>query len=383
MNSIKRFFIRNRIWIFVILGLLCIKVIWVVLGTQTSDSLDNEKEEILQRRNWLVEKICVEPSKLLSEMPADLDAQFRGEWAIYSCAMLSKALVNIAVLYPETKEESALKIDHLIQMVMSREMKYYDAMRWGEDPLKSLESENSHVSYLSLLAWMIGNYKSITNDSKYDDLYETLCETMNRRILNSKTLNIPTYPNEGIYFPDMLVAIVALHQNGKYSDTVNKWLTKAKKEWLNKDNGILVATADTYGNVYPGVDGSYAALSCYYLSMVDEEFAKSQYEKLKKTLLKEGVLTGFKEYPEYSPIFSLDMDAGPILFGLSPSGTAFAIGPATFFNDTETRNSLLRTAEIVGHSVKWKDKRHYLLSNFALVGEAVTLAMRTHSPNIK
>lgn len=48
---------------------------------------------------------------------------------------------------------------------------------------------------------------------------------MNRRLLNRSSLNLPTYPGESIYIPDMLVAIVALNQyadmnNGKYRSTV-------------------------------------------------------------------------------------------------------------------------------------------------------------------
>lgn len=74
----------------------------------------------------------------------------------------------------------------------------------------------------------------------------------------------------------------------------------------------------------------------------------------------------------------MDIDAGPILLNLSPSGTAFAIGSATYFNDIKFRSALLKTAEIAGHTVKWNDKRHYLLSDIALVGEVITLAMRTN-----
>lgn len=58
----------------------------------------------------------------------------------------------------------------------------------------------------------------------------------------------------------------------------------------------------------------------------------------------------------------------------------FAIGCATYFGDIDFRNELLRTAEITRHTVTWNDKRHYLLANIALVGEAITLAMRTSMP---
>ena len=74
----------------------------------------------------------------------------------------------------------------------------------------------------------------------------------------------------------------------------------------------------------------------------------------------------------------MDIDAGPILFGLSPSGTAFFTGSATYFEDTMARNKILRTAELAGSTIKIGDKRHYLLADIALVGEAIMLAMRTN-----
>lgn len=78
----------------------------------------------------------------------------------------------------------------------------------------------------------------------------------------------------------------------------------------------------------------------------------------------------------------MDVDAGPIIFGISPSGTAFGIGCATYFDDTELRNHLLKTAEIAGHTIAWDNKRHYLLANIALVGEAITLAMSTDRKSV-
>ena len=69
----------------------------------------------------------------------------------------------------------------------------------------------------------------------------------------------------------------------------------------------------------------------------------------------------------------MDIDAGPILFELSPSGTAFMTGAATYFNDSSVRKDILRTAEFAGHSVRHNGKRHYLLANVALVGESIML----------
>ena len=357
-------------------------VLWMCKG---HGSFENEKDDIIERRNYLTSKLVTTPQKVLDAMPSGIGTQFRGEWALYSCSMLSTALVSISQLYPETKEENLQHIDSLINIVMSSEMRYYDTMRWNEDPLESLHSDNSHVSYLSHLAWMICGYKEICGDNKYDKLLSDLCMTMNHRILLSKGLNLPTYPDESVYIPDMLVAIVALEKyaemnNGKYRSTVRKWINKAQKEWIDNDTGLLVSFVDEDGKQYEEapVKGSYSALNCYYWTFIDETFAKQQHEKLKSLFWKEDVVTGLKEYWDSSCPIGLDIDAGPIIFDLSPSGTAFFAGSSTFFNDTEIRNGILRTAEIAGHTIKIGNKRHYLLANLALVGEAIMLAMRTH-----
>ena len=368
----------------ILLSLISIKIIWVSWSCMKTGSPETEKKEILERKNFLVDKIVVEPAQLLKEMPGGIGLQFQGEWALYSCSMLSKALANIVNLYPETRASSLDLLDSLINIVKSPELRLYDKIRWNEDPLETLEGDKSHISYLSHLAWMIGNYKKIGGSNTHDQLYDSICNTMNRRILESECLNLPTYPDEYIYIPDMMVAIVALKDyadlnNGKFSDTVEKWKERAIRDWIDKETGLLVSFIDESGKPAGEIKGSYSALNCYYLTLLsDSKFAQEQYNRLKDYFKQGSLLSGLKEYHNHSCLFGIDIDAGPILFNLSPSGTAFLIGSATFFNDNKFRNNLLRTAEIAGHTVKWKDRRHYLLSDFALVGEAITLAMRTN-----
>ena len=370
----------------VILILIVIKIIWVYAYTKDNGTFEGEKKDILARKNYLVEKFVTSPYLVLDEMPSGIGMQFQGEWALYSCSMLTAALVNIAELYPETEDEALQCIDELIYIVQSPELRQYDRMRWGEDPLETLNGDESHVSYLSHLAWMISGWKRIGGDERYDKLYKSLCGTMNRRMLQSPTLNLPTYPDEFIYVPDMLVAIVALsnyakQNDGEYASTVEKWLQKAKTEWIDEETGMLASfllTDSLYTEEPLPVKGSYSALNCYYLTLIDSVFAKEQYEKLKENFLQEVPMTGMKEYSDRFCPFGLDIDAGPIVFNLSPSGTAFAIGSATYFEDTKVRNGLLKTTEIGSSTISWNNGQHYWLTNLALVGEAIILAMRTN-----
>lgn len=363
--------------------LKCISVAWERAG---QGSFEGEKKDILDRRDYLADRLVTEPQRVLDAMPSAIGEQFVGEWALYSCSMLSAALVNISQLYPETRAENLQKIDSLIDVVMSDELRKYDRMRWDEDPLETLDGNNSHVSYLSHLAWMICGYKKAGGDGKYDNLLASLCRTMNRRIHESKAMNLPTYPGEAVYVPDMLVAIVALNEyadiyGGKYRSTVEAWVERARKEWLDEKSGLLVSFLKEDGNQYEEmpVKGSYSALNCYYLTFIDKAFAREQYDTLKSLFWKDTWVTGLKEYWDRWYYLGMDIDAGFILFELSPSGTAFLAGPATYFGDAQVRSGILKTAEIAGHTVGCGDRRHYLLGNVALVGEAIMLAMRTHT----
>ena len=339
----------------VIVVLILAKVAWVWCYCNDNGSFETEKQDILERRAYLIDKVITSPENLFDEMPSAIGPQFQGEWALYTCSMLTAALENISRLYPETKEESMEYIDSLMHIVLSPEIREYDRERWGEDPLESLEGDESHISYLSHLALMIGRYKRLGGGNKFDYLYHSICRTMDRRILESENMNLQTYPEEFVYVPDMLVAIVALDKystlyQGKYYSTVRQWLVKAKKEWINEQTGLLSSFLGMDGGYreWLPVKGSYSALNCYYLTLLDEEFAKEQYDSLKDIYLKRLPFAGFKEYSDRYCLLGIDIDAGPIIFNLSPSGTAFAVGSATYFNDSKLRRKLLKTAEIAG-----------------------------------
>ena len=224
---------------------------------------------------------------------------------------------------------------------------------------------------------------------KYDQIFDGCCEALNRRLLASPILNLPSFRSGTIFFPDMLFAIVALKNysdlnGGIYGDTVRSWLERAKREWIDEKTGLLysmLVPQRRYPNGYKaiGARGSYAALNCYCLTMVDPDFAYEQYKRIKVVFGKDGLLTGIREYSDQHNYFGFDPDAGPIAFGVSPSGTAWTIGCATFFKDWDFRSRLLRTAEIAGITVNGTRRtRHYLLGDLAMVGEAVALAMKTH-----
>ena len=381
-----------RIIIILIISIpVIIKMIWVVCATFGHGNLHREEKGIIRRAHFLLSKVATDPKQLLNEMPKGIGNQFKGEWALYSCSMTTVALANISILYPSYRDMAIKNMERIIDIALSPEIREYDRMRWNEDPIESLNGNNSHMSYLSHLAWMMGKYKQIGGGDKYDSLYHSFCEAMHRRMLQSPSLNLQTYPFEDIYIPDMLVAIVALHDysrlnNGKYGKTVDNWMLKARTKWIDYETGLLASYLTEENDdvqIEPNIRGSYSALNCYYLSLVDDVFAKKQYRLLIRHFKQRLPFTGIKEYHDKYYLYQFDIDSGPIIFNLSPSGTTFAIGCSTSLEDKKFRKQLLRTAEIAGHTIRWRNKSHYLLAEFALVGEAIALAMRTSFPQTR
>ncbi len=352
---------------------------------------EEERTDILERANWLCRKIIKSPQELIDEAPKMIGEEYQGEWAIYCCSMLAHALANICVIYPDKKEKCPELIARLIDIVNTPEIRKYDTMQWKEDAMETLDGDKSHMTYLSILAWMITNYKFVSDDDRYDDLLHRIVDTLVRRMKAEKyDLNLLSFPRKPIWLPDNLVSLVALRNygqlfGGKYQDVVEAWLHNAKTKWIHKKTGLLAGMlpgASFRQNSFV-VRGSCTALNCSYLTMVDEKFAREQHELMVKYMTKTEkflgkTLFGVKEYLTKSPNFEMKAgDAGLIVKGLSAGGTAFALGSATYLEDWKTRYEFLRTAELVSGTVKEKGMRHYKMSEMFLVGKATALAMRT------
>ena len=355
-------------------------------------SWKEEKTDIIERANWLCEEIIIDPKRLVNKMPTVLGEELQGQWAIYCCSMLAHALANISNLYPDKASRCQELIAKLINIVTTNEIRKYDTIMWKEDAMESLPGKKSHMTYLSILAWMISNYKLIGGDNRFDSIFSACCSTLNRRMIESKyDLNLLSFLGKQIFIPDMLVAIIALKNyarlnNGTYQDTVEMWINNAKTKWIHKGTGLLAGILPGASRYQKGIviRGSYSALNCSYLSLVDEDFAKEQAELLKKHLTKEAsifgvTLFGVKEYLKKEPKFAFKAgDAGLVIEGLSAGGTAFALGSSTYFEDWVLRYKFLRTAELAGETILKDGKRHYKMGEIFMVGEATVLAMRTN-----
>jgi len=194
-----------------------------------------ERKDILGRADWLLKEVSVkDPEQLIRKMPEVIGRQFQGQWAIYACSMTAFALCNVIKLFPDSKAKYLPRLPELIDLVNTPTIRFYDTMWWEEDAMETLDGNNSHMTYLSILAWMIGQYRLVGGDGRYDVLHRKLCDTLNRRMRQSHDLNLPSFPNGVVFLPDMMFCLLALKDysslhNGEFADTVTLWLQMAKK----------------------------------------------------------------------------------------------------------------------------------------------------------
>lgn len=373
---------RIKWYLLTILLLLIIKIPWTYYSYESGSQIleGNNRADVIARTAFLVERV-VNQSAGTEDMPSTIGSQFQGEWALVTYSMLAAALTNSSVRWPETKTTSIAVVKDLIELTLQESTRRFDTLRWGEDPLDSLAGENGHIGYLGHLNFILSAYKALKG-AGYDKLFSTISESLARRLRNAGGKCLATYPYENRYSADNAVVVASLanysklHQ-GKLKEIVTTWVQHAKVHASEQTTGLMPFRYDSDCHPLDHGRGSGTGWNSFYLGYIDVDFAKEQYRLLKKEFRQHWIIGGVREYRR--GVWGIgDVDSGPVIFGLSPSGTGFTVGGATFHKDADFLSELMFTAELVGTTAEWGGRRSYLLA--PLVGEAIMLAMKTAIP---
>src|SRR5262249_34590598 len=169
-----------------------------------------------------------------------------------------------------------------------------------------------------------------------------------------------------------------------YHELISRWERSASEKLVDRTTGTFVFTISEGAAQRSRSRSSGVAFALVYLFHADPQFFRQHYNQLKRVFgiwffPTVGPFPGagaLKENPDGSP--KGDVDSGPIIFGISPAGTGFGVGCARAAQDGAFLSKLLVTAEMIGCTIDWNGRRHYLLA--PLVGEAIMLAMKTATP---
>lgn len=339
------------------------------------------RDELLSRSRYLSGRVR---ALTVDEMPAALGDQFRGEWLAVTYSMTAMALANLAFLYPDQEAPSRATLDALARAMLDPQVREFDRALWGEDPLDTLDGPNGHIGYLGHLALVLLAQRYVGTGTEHDELLREVVEALHRRMRASPSLNAETYPGQ-TFLADNAVVIAALSLAQPLvpdvpEDLSNAWTRRVRQRFLDPSTGLVVFRITREGEVLEASRGSGVAWTVFYAAYADRPFAAEQYRMLHDRMADTAAFSlvhGIREYPKGSEGAG-DVDSGPVVLGLSPSGTGFALAGATLAGDDEFKLELLRTAELVGTSVRTGEGTRYLFA--PLVGDAILLAMRTWTP---
>jgi hypothetical protein len=359
-------------------ALLATQAVWFTLMRVDAHVYvdDLATPDLAARRAFLVPRV-LSPDFGPRSFPEVVGDPFRGEWALVSLSMTAAGLAGMA---QTDHERSYLSSAHDVGVIADRaltsDLRSFDTTMWGgEDALDSLDSDHGHVGYLGHLALILAFEEDLSPKGPNRALLQRLTAALVRRLERDPTGLAETYPKQH-FVPDNAVALAAIALASRLGlappGTAERLLDEMKRRHLDPKTGLFSFRVD------PGSAadsrGSGAAWSLFYLGWVDPAWVRESYRKLTDRMLDNPVpgIHGIREWP-IGVSRPGDVDSGPLLLGLSPSATGFAIGTARQVGDVTVLQGLLDTAEFAGHSLAAGGTRRYLAC--PIVGDAILFGM--------
>jgi hypothetical protein len=301
------------------------------------------------------------------------------EWDFMGRSFLVWALADMSLREPASKAAHLKVIDQIIDETIRLEreegihvflMPYSRARPYVQQPARSLFIDGE-------IALMLAVRRVVEEKADYRPLLDDRVKTMIARMRTSKALAAESYPDECWLF-DHAVGLAAIkiadHLDGTdHSAFCREWLAAARRTLVHPESGLLVSSFTTEGSPLDGPEGSSIWMTAHCLRLVDEDFARDQYQRARQELGRE--LMGFawsREWPR-SWKGATDVDSGMVIPGLdvSAGGSGLAFVGASSFHDGDYLAKLRTTLDFAAFPMQRDGRLKYCASN--QVGDAVLL----------
>ena len=376
--------LKRRLYVTTLALGLCLacKLAWFEAFAPASDGHDvDDSRDLAMRSAYLAHRVASEQFGV-ADMPMMVASPYRQELAIATLSMTSVALTNLSFRDPAQVAPNREAVKVMLSRMLSDEIRHYDVLWWGEDAIDSLAGDKGHAGYLGHLNLTLGCYFLLGGDDPVlRDLHERVSEALARRLERSGSYHAESFPG-WIYTADNVVVILSLRLHDstaqpRYAALIARWLDFSQANLLDPASGMLRYYVSAKGHAAGTSRGVLQAWNSMWLPLIDEQFARDQYEHMDRALVARSAwanLAAIREYPA-GQTGPTDLVSGPLLFGLSPTATGFGMGGASFWGDATRLAGLLRTAELAGFTWSFGGRRSYLFA--PLLGDAIILAART------
>ncbi|WP_394843388.1 hypothetical protein LZC95_40870 [Pendulispora brunnea] len=307
--------------------------------------------------------------------------QFNGKMALWTHQMAALGLAQVVFEHPERKAEYVPIITRAASKCFLPEMRGFGTEAWsGEDAFKSLEGSHAH-GYLGGAALAISVARALDPAFPADvaKQHDALIAAFERRLLASPSGLVETFPHAAHPHDTAAIAgALAWHTRATgrvHTQALSYWTDKVRTKQIDPASGLLVQRMEHRngrGTDFPRASGT--ALAAYYASYADRGIA---------ALLREAVLRhasdlwgfgGVREYEDGHSGFGEDDDV-PVLLGISPTATVFALAPARVSENAAEFTRLYRTTTLAGVPYTSGGRTRFLA--LGPIGNAVLLALLT------
>ncbi len=308
------------------------------------------------------------------------------EWDFMGRTFLVWSLANMSLRDPESKQNYLRVIDQIIDETLELErqhgmyfflMPYARARPYFAKPARSLFLDSE-------IAMMLASRRLVEEKLDHKAALTQRVNLIHESFRQSKTLALESYPDACWMF-DHAVGLAAIRladylDGTDHSPLFHEWLSMAKKSLIHPSTGLLISSFNLELKPLDGPEGSSIWMIAHCLQLLDEQFARDQYERARKQL---GQITlGFgyaREWP-VSWQSSADIDSGPVIpfFNISAGASGMAFIGATAFHDQQFLCALATTLNFAAFPARKAGGLKYCASN--QVGDAALLYAATLGP---
>lgn len=234
------------------------------------------------------------------------------------------------------------------------------------------------------VALMVGARRLVEERADWRPLLAERAGRIVASLEGGPVLSGESYPDECWTFCNAAaLAALRLHDaldGTDHDELLARWVARARERLTEGTTGLLVSSYTWDGRVKDGPEGSTIWFVAHALAVVDEPFARDQYERARRELAVPAL--GFmlaREWPR-SCVSAMDIDSGPIVPGLeaSASSSGLAFLAASTFGDDELLRGLQASLDLAGFPIEEDGTLRYAASN--QVGDAVLLYAMVQGP---
>lgn len=324
--------------------------------------------------------------------PALREAELRkmrasnAEWDFMGRSFLVWSLANMALRDPASKALYLQTLDQIIDETLRLEKQegmYFFLMAYARE--RHYLVQPAHSLFLDgEIALMLASRRMVEEKTEYKPLLTERVNAIVERFQKNPRMLLESYPDECWMF-DHCVALDAIKladylDGSDHSALIRDWLVMARRKLTDPQSGLLISSFTADGITLDGPEGSSIWMVAHSLQLLDEDFARDQYQRARKELGEVTLGFGYAhEWPK-SCKGQADVDSGPIIpgFEISAGSSGMAFIGASSFADDRFLVPLAATLDFAGFPSRPHGRLKYCASN--QVGDAALLYATTLGP---